>query len=298
MLCYGGIMKNTIVNEKKSGKYFWWAHSAPIDALTRKDASYPPRTIGTLHMLRDSAACLHLADLVNGRYNYGGILYNMPPAIYQMQKSRLSQLSVLSHNDIILHTTRPALNDHQSKLKRRLFRSGSELENIILQNMSKFFLHCDRKRISLSDIIADKFQPKDDSSYRSILFDIYVDAYIAYKANVDNLNDLKNPKNKVTNTDSAVGYIVYIPKLINENAKEVVSSGVLSVFSLDGAMTLVWSYLVLTKYANLIYEMISSNKPRIVLAEFSPKISNAMIPNDLSYVVDSLDCEIKIDVSL
>jgi hypothetical protein len=291
-------LKNTIVNEKKQGKYFWWAHSAPIDALTRKDASYPPRTIGTLHMLRDSAACLHLADLVNGKYNYGGILYNMPPAIYQIQKSRLSQLSALSHNDIILHTTRPALNDHQSKLKRRLFRSGSELENIILRNMSKFFLHCDRKRISLSDTVADKFQSKDDSSYRSILFDIYVDAYVAYKANVDNLKDLKNPKNKATNADSAIGYIVYIPKLINENTKEVVCSGVLSVFSLDGSMSLVWSYLVLTKYSNLINKMISSNKPRIILAKFKPITPNDIIPSDLSFVVDSADCEIKIDVSL
>ena len=291
-------MKNTIVNEKKLGKYFWWAHSAPIDALTRKDASLPPRTIGTLHMLRDSAACLHLAGLINERYSYGGILYNMPPNIYQIQKSRFSQLSFLSHNDLILHTTRPALNDHETKQKRRLFKSGSELENLILQNMSKFFLHCDRKIIMLSDKIADKFQLKDDSSYRSIIFDIYVDAYIAYKANVDNLNDLKNPKNKVSNTNSAVGYIVYIPKLINVNSKESGSSSVLSVFSLDGAMTLVWSYLILAKYANLIHEIISSNKPRIILAEFSPKRSNAMVPNDLSFVVDSVDCEIKIDVSL
>ncbi len=298
MLCYGGIMKNTIVNAKKSGKYFWWAHSAPIDALTRKDTSLPPRTIGTLHMLRDSAACLHLAGLVNGRYNYGGILYNMPHDIYQIQKSSFSQLSFLSHNDLILHTTRPALNDHETKQKRRLFKSGSELENVILQNMSKFFLHCDRKLIMLSDRVADKFQLNDDSSYRSIIFDIYVDAYIAYKANVDNLNDLKNPKNKVSNTNSAVGYIVYIPKLINENSKEIGASSVLSVFSLDGAMTLVWSYLVLAKYANLIHEMISSKKPRIILTEFSPKISNAMIPNDLSFVIDSVNCEIKVDVTL
>ncbi len=150
----------------------------------------------------------------------------------------------------------------------------------------------------LSDKVADKFQLKDDSSYRSIIFDIYVDAYIAYKANVDNLDDLKNPKNKIINTGSAVGYIVYIPKIINENTKEVGSSSVLSVFSLDGAMTLVWSYLVVSKYANLIHDMISSNKPRIILAEFRPKISNAMIPNDLSCVIDSADCEIKIDVSL
>jgi len=48
----------------------------------------------------------------------------------------------------------------------------------------------------------------------------------------------------------------------------------------------------------LVHEMISSNKPRIILAEFSPKISNAMIPNDLSFIVDSVDCEIKVDVTI
>jgi hypothetical protein len=298
LLCYGGIMENTIVNENKSGKYFWWAHSAPIDVLTRKGTNFPPNFIRTLHMLRDSTASLYLADLINDKYNFGGVLYNLPPEVYKRPIPRYSQLSLLSNNDLILHSTRPALNDHETNQKRQLFKSGLELENIILQNMSKFFLHCDRKLIILSEEIANRFQLKDDSSYRAVIFDIYVDAYIAYKANADNLDDLKNPKNKVSNTDSAVGYIIYIPELVNESLNEIGTPSVLSVFSLDGAMTLVWSYLVLAKYANLIHEMISSNKPRIILAEFSPKISNAMIPNDLSFIVDSVDCEIKIDVTL
>ena len=63
-------------------------------------------------------------------------------------------------------------------------------------------------------------------------------------------------------------------------------------------MTLVWSYLVLTKYSALTNKVISSKKPRIILAEFSSEISNDIIPNDLSSVVDSVNCEIKIDVSI
>ena len=61
-------------------------------------------------------------------------------------------------------------------------------------------------------------------------------------------------------------------------------------------MTLVWSYFVWTKFSNLIHEIISSKKPRIILAEFKPEISNDIIPTDLSFV-DSMECEIKIDVS-
>ncbi len=61
-------------------------------------------------------------------------------------------------------------------------------------------------------------------------------------------------------------------------------------------MTLVWSYLVLTRYPDRIKEVISSKKPRIILAEFRPEISNDIIPNDLSFV-DSIECETKIDAS-
>ena len=51
-------------------------------------------------MLRDSTACLYLADLVNENYNFGGVLYNLPPEIYKRPKPRFSQLSLLSHNDL------------------------------------------------------------------------------------------------------------------------------------------------------------------------------------------------------
>jgi hypothetical protein len=63
-------------------------------------------------------------------------------------------------------------------------------------------------------------------------------------------------------------------------------------------MTHVWSYLVLTKHANLINEMISSKKPRLILAEFKTKIPNDMIPSDLSYLAGSIDSKIKVDVTL
>ena len=163
--------------------------------------------------------------------------------------------------------------------------------------MKKFFLHCDRRHIILSNKIANKFQSRDDSSYRAITFDIYIDAYIAYKANVDNLGYLENPINKVSNSKATIGFIVYIPQLIKKNAKKIDTPGVLSVFSLNGTMTLVWSYFVWAKYSNLINEIISSKKPRIILAKFKPEISNDIIPTDLSFV-DSMECEIKIDVIL
>ncbi len=286
-------MKGTITNKNQKGKLFWWSHLVSIDVLNRKAHNQPPKIKNTLHMLRDSTACLYLFELLKGKYDLGGILYNMPPKVYKIQKPKASQLSNLSHNDLILHTTRPAMNDEKKNDKRWLFKSGLELENIIFQNMRKFFLYCNRQFIILSKEV------KYDGPYRAIKFNLKTDAYIACNANVEDQLSLEriSQKKKTSKSNKTVGYIVYIPKLIDENAEEIENPGCLSVFSLNGTMTLVWSNLVLSKYANLIQEIISSKKPRIILTEFRPEIPNDTIPNDLSFV-DSIECEIKVDVTL
>ncbi len=294
----GGIMKNTSTNKSKSGKYYWWAQSPPVDILTRKFRNQSPKIKDSFHMLRDSTACLFLSELIKGKYDFGSILYNIPSDIFfpKMNKSDLlsSPLPNLSNNDIILHTTRPALNDDKGTDKKCLFKSGSLLEKTILKNMERFFLYCNRQRIILSKDI------KYDGPYRAIKFNLRIDAHIACKANVyDQLSLEKiSKKSKVSRSNKTVGYIVFIPKLISDNSKEIGSPSVLSVFSLNGAMTHVWSYLVLAQHTNLINEMISSKKPRIILAEFSPEIPNDIIPSDLAFIVGNVDSIIKVDVTL
>ena len=54
----------------------------------------------------------------------------------------------------------------------------------------------------------------------------------------------------------------------------------------------------MTKHANLINEIISSRKPRLIIGEFKTKIPNDMIPSDLSYLASSIDSKIKVDVAL
>ena len=89
-------------------------------------------------------------------------------------------------------------------------------------------------------------ETKNDGPYRAIKFNLKTDAHIACKANVYEQLSLEKicKKNKVSRTNKTIGYIVYIPKLINKNFKEIGSPAVLSVFSLNGSMTHVWSYLV------------------------------------------------------
>jgi hypothetical protein len=297
-LIQGGIMKNRSTNKRVSGRYYWWAHTAPVEVLHRRVRNEPPQIKDAFHMLRDNTACLFISEVIKKKYDFGGILYNLPTEIFfpekRMKDLIFSSLPNLSNNDLILHTTRPAMNDDKENDKRWLFKSGSELERTILKNMEVFFLYCNTQHIILSKKV------KYDGLYRAIKFNLRIDAYIACKANVyDHLSLEKiSKKNKSSRTNKTVGYIVYIPKLINNNAKNIGSPGVLSVFGLNDTMTHIWSYLVLNKYPDLINEIISSSKPRIILAEFSPKIPNDIIPSDLSYVVSSVECEIKVDVSI
>ncbi len=150
----GGIMKNTSTNKSEPGKYYWWAQSAPSDILTRKFRNQSPKINDSFHMLRDSTACLFLSELIKWKYNFGGVLYNMPTDVFFPEKQKndlvFSSLPNLLNNDLILHTTRPAMNDDKENDKRWLFKSGSELENVIFQNMRKFFIYCNRQYIILS----------------------------------------------------------------------------------------------------------------------------------------------------
>lgn len=67
-------MKNASINKNISGKYYWWAHSAPIEVLTRKIHNQPPKIKDAFHMLRDSTACLFLSELIKEKYDFGGII--------------------------------------------------------------------------------------------------------------------------------------------------------------------------------------------------------------------------------
>ncbi|GAX60476.1 hypothetical protein SCALIN_C11_0087 [Candidatus Scalindua japonica] len=72
-------------------------------------------------MLRDSTACLFLSELINGKYDFAGVLYNIPSDIFfpKIKKSDLisSPLPNLSNKDIIMHLTGPALNDDKKLTK-------------------------------------------------------------------------------------------------------------------------------------------------------------------------------------
>ncbi len=302
-------MKSAAVT--KSKQFYWWAQSAPDHVLKRR-GKVPAKVADTLHMLRDSTACLHLAGLLAMlEYRFGGLLYNMPPNVYSDVEIDEALISYLSNEDLILHTTRPALDDHLALSRRTISRSGSQLEGIIYTCMRRFFKYSYRQGIILSDTVKKEIDSnKYDLSYSAIGFHQHSDAYITHRANVDDINDLLADHNLVEESNKTTGYIVHSPNMdskIHTNTPRL-----LSIFALNGSMTLLFSYLVLKNCSELIKHIISSEKQRLIVVEFTPEILsstqqnkkipiellfNKMLPVDLSFA-DSIPYEIKIDVSL
>ncbi len=47
-------MKDTNTNKEVSGRYYWWAYTAPVEVLNRRVRSEPPQIKDAFHMLRDT----------------------------------------------------------------------------------------------------------------------------------------------------------------------------------------------------------------------------------------------------
>ncbi len=99
-------MKDTITNKEVSGRYYWWAHTAPVEVLNRRVRNESPQINDAFHMLRNSTACLCLSEIIKKKYDFGGVLHNMPTDIFFPEKRKsdlvFSPLPNLSDNDLIL----------------------------------------------------------------------------------------------------------------------------------------------------------------------------------------------------
>ena len=99
-------------------------------------------------------------------------------------------------------------------------------------------------------------------------------------------------------------YMAYIPHILDPI--EGKGPSLLTVFGIDGTMTLLWSY-VLTRpeWAGLVRDTVARGKPRVVVGRFEPRFPNRAgdpenpeaAPEDFSFVRPE-DLELKIDVEL
>jgi hypothetical protein len=192
------------------------------------------------HQVRDGDACLELAGALATRgYEYGGIIFNHSPS--ESGDPSRGLLRVLTPSDLLVLTTRPPLDDRVYKQKKVVIRSGSFFEKeVLFPALRGYFDYCSRLEVCLTSKIAAKlaagyknramleFRANSTASYKSTGAYEKVDGQIPW-------GDL-----------TTAVYLVHTSELWPGGPQ------LLATFGLSGAASLIWAYLLRTKFSQLL----------------------------------------------
>lgn len=175
-------------------------------------------------------------------FAYGGLLLNYPG-------KDDADLATLDESDVVVLTTRPPLTDDGME-RKPIQRSGSSLEQAVLEGVGQYFDKCRRSWIRLKPETAAHLGAAADRA--EIQFYVYTRSH--YRLH-------RNPYGTRAQRRFAT------PGTLNTTAAFLISMPLtggprlLNAFGMDGATTLVWCYLLRTRFAHLL------DGPRFVLAE-------------------------------
>lgn len=216
-----------------------------------------------IHQLRDGDAFSELAPVLYSReYVYGGLLLNFPP--YKPRHAPPLDLSFLSPSDLLVVSTRPPIDDRKMANKRTVPESGSELELDVFSALKFYFKRCARSRVTLQAHIAQRL-PDAFRERADIMFHQNTDGtYMKYRPFTGGFWQKPNPPN------ATALYLARIPSAW-ENGP-----GLLAAFGMSGTDTLVWSYLLRTRFPEWL------DSCAFVMAEVAPP-PLPRHPTDLSF---------------
>ncbi|MFY9553678.1 MAG: hypothetical protein WAV47_03050 [Blastocatellia bacterium] len=210
-----------------------------------------------LHALRDSDAFAELAAVLNEQsYVYNGLILNFPVA-----EEDATEIPTLGPSDLLVLTTRPPLNDDYFD-RRFIKRSDTELEKSVLKAVGCYFNVCRRSRIVLSQRMVEKLKFSDRGE---IEFTMYGGAsYRRYRMpGTKNREQHKWQEQKESIKTAAFALLTNLwkggPSLLN-------------AFGMDGPGTLIWCYLLRTRFAHLL------KSPRFIMAEITTQPLPQMPP--------------------
>ena len=260
-----------------------------------------------IHQLRDGDAFIELAPVLCA-YQYGGLLLNYPakeapkkfvthdPGIIDVDMSQLNP------SDLIVLTTRPALSDRVRFDKRPLKRSYNTLERRLFRVLEKHFDFCSRSRIRLAKYLARQLPP-DYSTRADIGYYMFenrqqganeshkaINRSTAYRKFFRDRDDFRGEavSNEVASRNLTALYLVQIREAWSGGP------GLLLVFGLGGRETLIWSYLLRTRF----WRELSLGSPRFVMAEIAiEEFPCRDTPNITLDFVDDWTIKILLDVS-
>jgi hypothetical protein len=233
-----------------------------------------PHTPGfaPIHELRDGDAFTEIAaELLKENYTYQGVLLNYPGVELTFQTAGIRP------SDMVVMTTRPAIDDDPTTERFAIRRTNTELEKKILDEaMTPFLAKCSRQRI----IVADEFAVKMSQRNRSdIVFTRHGRAcYSELRTVVP--GKLRRPRTFYEGADKTAAYLI---------RTRFAPSGpeLLVAFSIDGSETLTWCHLLRTRYPHLL------TSSRFVMAEITFPVFPET-PIDLSFTKD-FEVEILLD---
>jgi len=241
-------------------RLIWFALRVPRGELRPKSFS--------LHKTRDGTAFGFVAAAL------GQLGYTLGPAIFNFPESPIALPGWLCRGDLILMTTRPPLD--RDKHKKLIETSGSTLEHAIFVRLHECFTHCSRSRVTVSDRAASILRKQKKEEWASARFEVNAGASLVQNNRAPN------------SAPSQLGYLVYVPALWKGGPR------FLAIFGIGGTETLLWSYLLSTKYRKVLSAALAKRETSLVIGRFQTVLSPYTTPADLAfadkYVVQFADC--------
>ncbi|MCB1088767.1 MAG: hypothetical protein KDM63_17155 [Verrucomicrobiae bacterium] len=236
--------------ERDDLRFFRFGYPCPVR---------PPKDPGP-YQIRDGAAFIELTEPLRDRgWNYDTIICNYP---YREGNGDIimgpEYFRFLRPDDCLVQTTRPPLNDDQTKNRKKIPRSRSHLENAIFSEMAKFFEFVCREQVRLALALVERAAasagvPVDEFPSR-YHFHQHHDARIT---KVGFLDDSRKAGSRKAEDYRALGFFIHLPAIENYGCRWIGS------FGMGGFETLVWNRLIRINHAEWL------ERPCFVMAEMN-----------------------------
>ena len=153
--------------------------------------------------------------------------------------------------DLIVMTTRPPLDDNPSESPHLVIRrTGSPLEQSILNSLRKYFKYCSRLQVTVEDEYAQDFEPGRDDRHHIL--------YTAHGAHIERrhfnfaryrvttrFKDRKQLSWRPDDPRTAL-YLLHVKEAIEDGPDLLVS------FGMTGSCGLAWAHIVRTRFPELL----------------------------------------------
>jgi hypothetical protein len=210
-------------------------------------------TFPRIHEIRDGDAFVELSEALSQKYEYHGLILNYPDPDAEVRKSEFAP------TDLLVLTTRPPLDDDSEVDRKAINRSFTELEiNILDETLRNYFDCCSRAQVIINENFADFMTLPDRSE---VEFHVFQDTeHGGHKSRYKRYRDVHACK-------GTEAHRWHDPKEQNLTAAYMILTRIkdgpmlLNAFGMGGQTTLIWCYLLRTKFAHLL------KSPRFVIAE-------------------------------